>query len=198
MWARQIARRMGWSHNPLRRTSDRVEAWATMVLIAAMVLIAPWLAAKAAHATYRDDIRTTAYEEAHRYAVRAVLLEDASWQADSTDSTEGGGPPPDLVPTSARWSLRDGVVRTETVLAHVGQRAGSTMVIWVDDRGALSGPPGHRSPQTDAMLVAVLTLCAVAGALAGVLGIIRWMLNRHRLRSWQAEWTVIERRWSDR
>jgi hypothetical protein len=195
MWARRIARRTGWSHNPLRRTSDRVEAWATMVLIVAMVLIAPWLAAKAAHGTYRNDIRTTAYEEAHRFTVRAVLLEDAAWHA---DSTQDGRPPPDLVPTLARWSFRDGIVRTGTVLAHVGQRAGSTMVIWVDDRGVLSGPPGHRSPRTDAMLAAVLTVCAVAGGLAGVHGMIRWMLTRHRLRSWQTEWTAVDRRWSDR
>jgi hypothetical protein len=195
MWARRIARRMGWSHNPLRRTSDRVEAWATMVLIVVMILIAPWLAAKAAHGMYRDDIRTTAYEEAHRFAVRAVLLEDASWYADSTEASR---PPPDFVPTLARWSFPDGIVHTETVLAHVGQRAGSTMVIWVDDRGVVSGAPGHRSPWTDAMLAGVLTLCAVAGGLAGVRGVILWMLNRHRLRSWQAEWTAVERRWSDR
>jgi hypothetical protein len=195
MWARQIARRTGWSHNPLRRTSDRVEAWATMVLIVAMVLIAPWLAAKAAHGTYRDDIRTTAYEEAHNFAVGAVLLEDAAWHADSTQDDR---PPLDFVPTLVRWSFRDGVARTGTVLAHVGQRAGSTMVIWVDDRGVLSGPPGHRSPRMDAALAAVLTVCAVAGGLAVVHGLIRWMLTRHRLRSWQTEWTAVDRRWSDR
>src|SRR4051794_22107876 len=106
MWARRIVRWMGWSRNPLRRTSDRVEAWVTMTLIVAMVLIAPGLADKAANGTYRHDVRTTAYEKAHRFAVQAVLLEDASWHA---DSSQDGGPPPDLEPTLVGWSFRDGV-----------------------------------------------------------------------------------------
>jgi hypothetical protein len=192
MW---MVRRMGRTDNPLRRVSDRVESWTTTIVLLAIVLAMPWAAIRAAEATYREEIRTNAYEREHRFAVQAVLLEDAAWHAGPAG---GGRPPPDAVPARGRWPTPKGVAVTGTVLAHLGQRAGSTVDVWVDEAGVLTGPPAQRSPATDAAMVALLTALAVCGALAGVLAAARRLLNRHRMRAWQREWQAVEPFWSKR
>ena len=192
MWAGHLARRKGLEENPLRRTSDRVEAWLTLVLIAAMVLVASWAAWTAARATYRDDVRLVAYERMHRFRVEAVLLEDAPWPA----AAAGGQTAPRSVPTMARWPSPDGAIHTGTVFADAGPRAGSAVVPWVDDRGVITGPPPYRNPRMDAALAGLLAACAVVTGLAGIRWTVRRLLDRRRLRSWQTEWSAVEPRWS--
>jgi hypothetical protein len=195
MWTTRVARRLGWTRNPLRRTSDRVEGWATTALIVAILLFGPWAAVHTVTAVYRYDILTNAYERAHRFAVQGVLMEDAIWPDDAADA---GQPPPDSVPVLVSWSWQNGAVKTGTAYASVGQRIGSTVQIWIDDRGAQSAAPGQRSPRTDAIVAVVLGACAVFAGFAGVRRIIRWALDRRRLRSWQAEWRAVGPRWSKR
>jgi hypothetical protein len=190
-----MVRRMGWTDNPLRRVSDRIESWTTTIVLLAIVLAMPWTAIRAAEATYRAEMRTNADERAHRFPVRAVLLEDASWHPGPAG---GSRPPPDAVPARGRWSAPNGVAATGTILAHLGQRAGTTVDVWVDERGVLSGPPAQRSPGTDAAMVALLTALGVSGALAGLLSVARRLLNRHRMRGWQREWRAVEPFWSKR
>lgn len=191
MWFRRTVRLVGWGRNPLRRTWDRIEAWLTLLLVGVMLVIGPWAAAHAAHAVYDDDVRTTAWEMQHRFPADAVLLEDA--RQDPADSTS---PPPADVPTIAQWTDRDGTVHTGTVFAGAGARAGTAIRIWIDDRGSVSGPPGRRSPRMDAAMAAVLVLCGVGGGIAGIRRIIRWQLDRRRIRAWQLEWTTVGPAWT--
>jgi hypothetical protein len=69
---------------------------------------------------------------------------------------------------------------------------------WVDDGGSQSAPPAQRSPRADATAAAVLAWCVLTGGFVGVRQTFRSMLNRRRLRSWQAEWLAVEPRWSRR
>jgi hypothetical protein len=193
MWISRTARRMGWGRNPMRRTSDRVEAWSTLVLVTAMLVVAPWVASRAAHSVYRDDVRTTAWETQHRVQVDAVLLQDAR-----KDPSHDGSPPARSAPAIARWSGRDATVHTGTVYADEGTRAGQTIRIWIDDRGFLAGPPGRRSPSSDAAMAAVLTMAGIAAGLAGIRRIIGWQLDRRRMRAWQLEWMSVGPGWSRR
>jgi hypothetical protein len=195
MWARRIARRMGWTRNPLRRTSDRLQAWLTLPLIVAMLLIGPWAGRWAAGAMYRDGIRANAWERQHRFPVTAVLLRDTSGWVNATGN--GVAAPPSM-PARARWTGPDGAVHIGTVYADAGARRGSTMAIWVDDHGAVAAPPVRRSATTDAVIAALLAVCGLAAGLCGVRRIVVWQLDRRRLRSWQAEWLVVGPRWSHR
>jgi hypothetical protein len=193
MWIRRMVRRTGWGRNPLRRTSDRVEAWLTLVLVAAMAALGPWAASRAAHRVYRDDVRSTAWEMQHHAQVDAVLLQDAR-----QDPGYDGSPPPQSVPTMAQWSGQDATISTGTIYADEGSRAGSTVRIWIDDQGLVTGPPGRRNPSSDAATAAVLTVVGVAAGIAGIRRIIRWQLNRHRMRAWQLEWMSVGPAWSRR
>jgi len=191
MWTKRAA----WGRNPLRRTSDRIEALLTFVVIMTMLLIGPWVAWSAGRATYRNDVRTTAWERQHRFAVTAVLLQDAArW----TGATGAGMPPPASTEAAARWTGPDGTVHIGPVPAYDGALRGSTVRIWVDETGAVADPPGRRSATFDAVMVALLAVLGIGGALGGVHRIVVWRLNRRRLRSWQAEWLVVGPRWSHR
>lgn len=167
-----------------------MEAWCTLVLAAIMLVLGPWVASQAAHASYRDDIRRTAWEMQHRSQVDAVLLQDA--QPDPADA----GVAPENVPTNAQWADPGNSVHTGTVYADAGTRAGTTVRIWIDERGFVSGPPGLRNPRSDAAMAAVLTLLGIACGLAGIRGIVRWQLDRHRMRAWHLEWMTVGPGWT--
>ena len=192
---RRIARRIGWDRNPLRRTSDRYEAGLTALLVTVFLLLGPWVGWRVAQASYRAEVQAVAWERQHRHAVQAVLLRDAVWQP-----PVGQEPviAPESVPVRARWTAPDGTVHTGPVLAGVGVRAGSTVRVWTDQHGAVTAAPGERSPGVRAFLAGLLTVVNLAAVLGAVRLLVRWHLQRRRVRSWQAEWDVVEPRWSGR
>jgi hypothetical protein len=188
MGARRIVRRMGWVRNPLRRTSDRIESWLTFVVVMAILLIAPWTGWWAARSVYQDDLRTIAWQRQHRFAVTAVLVEDAV-AADGTRSAPR---------TPARWTGPDGAGHTGMIFAEAGVRRGSAVPLWVDEHGIAVAPPERTNAPTDAVMAALLAAGGVVTGLAGLRRIVVWRLNRRRLRAWQEEWLVVGPRWSHR
>jgi hypothetical protein len=195
MWARRTARRMGWTRNPLRRTSDRLEAWLTFLLIMILLLIAPWAGWWAGRERYRDDIRANDWERQHRFAVTAELLEDGSR---SVGRAPDDVPAPRSVLTPARWTGPDGAVHAGRIFAGPVRKAGSTVQIWVDEHGKPATRPMHRNPILDAMVAALLLVAGLVAGLSGLRRIAISRLDRRRLRAWQAEWLIVGPRWSHR
>jgi hypothetical protein len=191
MYIKRMVRRVGWSRNPLRRRSDRVEAWFTLVLVAIMLVLGPWAASRAANASYRDEIRKTAWEMEHRSQVDAMLLEDAR-----QDTADAGGSAAESVPTIAQWTGPGSTVHAGMIYADAGTRAGTTVRLWIDEQGLASSPPGLRNPRGDAAMAAVLTLLGIACGLAGIRRIVRWQLDRRRMRAWQLEWMTVGPGWT--
>jgi hypothetical protein len=181
--------------NPLRRTSDRIEACTTFLMIMTMLLVAPWAAWSVTRHTYRDGVRMTAWERQHRIQVPAVLLEDVSRPAGTTTADDSRL---QSVSAPARWVGPDGAPRTGTIVTGPDRRAGTTQLIWVDAQGAVAPAPGWRNPAANAFLSGLLLVVALAGGLAGIRRIVVWRLDRRRMRAWQAEWLIIEPRWSHR
>ena len=136
--------------NPLRRTSDRIEAWSFFLTVMTMLLVAPWAAWSMAGHTFRADEQATEWERQHRFQVAAVLLEDAATPA---EVAAGAGAPS----ARARWTGPDGVVRTATIPTQPGQRAGHTEPIWVNEQGATVAAPPRRNPMARAILSGLLT-----------------------------------------
>ncbi|MEV4641451.1 hypothetical protein AB0J80_29315 [Actinoplanes sp. NPDC049548] len=194
MWGKRIRRRMPWVRMPLRRGTDRVQAWLTFVLVVAMVFAGPLAAWWTARTTYRGAERAGEWERRHHVAVVAVLLEDAVRQGGASDAM----PVSSTVRVQGRWTGPDGVERSGAISATEGLRAGSTMPIWVDDHGTVVPPPGRRSATLDAVMAALLALGGLATCLGGVRRIVVWRLDRRRLRSWEAEWLIVGPRWTRR
>jgi hypothetical protein len=173
-------------HNPLRRTCDRVEAAIVAGLLVAFLIGAPLLALAAGRWAYGTSLRA---ERAER-PVPAVLLSDAPAQAVCWCAV--------VEPRAwAMWTAPDGVERRGWVPVPAGDRAGSTVTVWV---GA-SGEP-VASPLTNSELLSRAVLAAVAGPVTmgffllcgGMLA--RRALDRRRLAAWDAEWRTIGPRWT--
>jgi hypothetical protein len=188
-------RRWAGRRNPLRRSSDRIEAFVTFVLLAMMLMIAPWVAWSIAGQTYRGDVRATEWDRAHRFPATAELLRDAPGPEQQTGDAIPAQP---ARGTLARWTGPDMSVHTGLVLADFGSRQGSTVPIWIDDHGAPTGSPKQRSPKMDAAMASLLTLAVLGALLFGAHRLVVWRLDRRRMRAWQQEWLEVEPRWTHR
>jgi hypothetical protein len=197
MWVRRIVRRMPWRRAPLRRASDRIQAWLTLVVIMVALLVAPWAARWTAGTTYGAGMRAAQWEMEHRHEVTAVLVRDAAIGSPPAAGAEEP-PGPEQPQAPARWTGPDGMVHTGTVPVETGTRAGSTVTVWVDEHGGLTSPPRRRNPGLDAAVAATFAVTAVLAFLVALRRIVVWRLDHRRLRSWEAEWQIVGPRWSRR
>jgi hypothetical protein len=189
MWTR-VARRLGFDHNPLRRTSDVVEAWLLPAVITVFLILSPFVAGTAAAAVRADNAAAQrATQSWHR--VPAVLLRAAPgpmW-ADSGSNTW-------LVWTPARWAA-DGRPHTGEVPAPAGTKAGATVRVWLDRAGNVQVPPPPAAYARDRVMVGMgVAVAALALALAFLTLLTRRILNRRRLAGWAAAWLSVGPQWS--
>jgi hypothetical protein len=188
----RLARWLGIDRNPLRRGTDRVEAALRLVMILLAVVAVPAAAVAAGQWADHYALHRAQAQRAVNHQVIAVLLEDAP--------ASGIPDPYTNVQTSwvpARWQPPDRPPRTGEVLVLAGAHKGSTVRTWIDPSGAVTGPPlDHRVLVGDVWLAVVAT-CLLSWMLllaAGVL--VRRVLDRRRLRAWEAEWRANGPLWS--
>src|SRR6266566_4582304 len=129
-WLPRLARRWRPDGNPLRRTSDRIEAALLAILIAAFLCGAPLAGIAAGRAAAAGSVRAE-HTQAGAHRVAAVLLQQA---------------------------------------------------------------PGKPHPMFQAPLAAM----AVAGVLAALGLLTRWVLDRRRLAAWDARWRATGPQWTGR
>ena len=147
----------------------------------------------AAHAagswTYATSAREAQAQQAARHQVPATLLQSAT-----LSSISGGG-----AEAQARWKAPDGQMRTGQIFVTNGGPAGSTVMVWVNQAGQLTGAPLQHSQVTGrAVMARVLAVAALAVTLIIVGWAAHWALERRRLAAWDAEWLTTEPRWSPR
>ena len=186
------ARLLGFDRNPLRRRTDRIEAvirLATLVMLLAAVPAATLAAGRQAD---HLALRHVQAQRAADHEVTAVLLQQAP---------AAGIPDPwtsvQLTSVLARWQPPGQPSRTGQVLAPVGARAGSTVTVWVDASGAVTGaPPDHRAIASDVCLAALVTCLVTSLLVLGSSTLAHRALDRRRLRAWDAEWRAAGPMWS--
>jgi hypothetical protein len=190
----RLARWLGFDRNPLRRGTDRVEGALRLVMIILAVLAVPAASVAAGrwadhYAQHRAQVQRTVDHQ-----VTAVLL---------TDAPGIGSPDPyTSVRTawvSARWQAPGQPSRTGEVLAPIDAPKGSTVRTWIDPTGAVTDPPmDHRVIVGDVWLAVMMT-CLVSWVLLLAAGMLaRRVLDRRRLRAWEAEWRTSGPLWSGR
>ena len=190
----RCGRRVGFDRNPLRRRTDRIEAairLATMILLlVAVPLAAVVVGQRADHVA----LHQAHAQEAADHEVTAVLLQQAS-------ST--GIPDPytsvQMTVVLARWRPPGQPSRSGEVPAPAGARAGSTVTVWVNASGAVTGPPpAHRVVVGDVCIAAVVTVLVTCLLLLGSNALARRALDRRRLRAWDADWQTTGPLWTGR
>lgn len=173
-----------WRSNPLRRTSDVVEAWIVLVtwLLAVVGSVLTGLVTADAVARGLDRQWT------ERRPVEAVLV----GRVPSVTSARGDD---GRVWAGVRWTTPDGAVHSGRTKVRPGMASGTRVTVWTDRQGRVTAKPlspgeaGFRSAWTGT-LVATGTAAAVFGGAQ----LARAGLERRRLRQWDEEWARVDTR----
>ena len=185
------ARRLWPDRNPLRRAADRAEFAVAALLLAALLAGVPLTAVAAAHWAVASGLRTER-AQAGWHQVPAVLLHDAPTPAGSLSF------PVPWPQAPARWAGPAGT-RTGKVDAPPGTKAGSTVMVWTDRSGGLTGAPVAAAALTSRVLAAALA----APVALSVMLLVLWayagiFLDWRRMAAWDADWAITEPQWSRR
>jgi hypothetical protein len=187
-WKARLARALGLDGNPLRRASDRAEAWIRAGLLVILLTAGPMAALGMAQWTAHA---AGAGISAQPHAVHAVLLQPATAPPGPAAAVRGA-----QVWLRARWESAGGSARTGEVPAPAGAAAGTAVTVWLDASGRVTGPPQRGESAFAAVLTAVMTLAVTASALLVVLRLIQCFLDWRRLAAWEAAWRATEPRWT--
>lgn len=186
-----------WQRNPLRRATDRREAWVALAALLLMVLVAPtlgWVCGSLTDDALQESVRI---QQAQRHATTAVVVRRAPdaphFVTDPEVSSEHA--PQTLV--VARWKAPDGTNRHGTVSTLSRKtRPGAVVEIWTD----LDGRPALRpmdapTARTHAALAGFgVTLLAV-GLVEGGRRLIVWRMVRERYNRIDRAWAAAGPDW---
>jgi hypothetical protein len=186
--ATRVARGLWPDRNPLRRTLDRVEGLLVGGLAVAFLVGAPLAAVAAGYAAYSYGARAAyAQQAAAWHPVEAVLLVAAP-----TYGYTGYEPM-----VTAQWTAPRGPRHTGEVPAPPGDRAGSTVRVWVDAAGRLTEPPLQPWQVRGQTAMAAVGAPVVLGLMLLCAGLLaHCLLGRRRLASWEADWRATGPQWT--
>jgi hypothetical protein len=188
----RVRRSLGLDRNPLRRSIDRLEAWVRCTLVVLFLTCGPLVAALVAHSV-ESAAQLAGRTQAALHRVTARVLKEmppakgcANWPCEQID-------------VLASWTTPAGLVRTGLIPVTGAVNVGSSLAVWLNDRGQPVGPPTSRSwAVSEATAAGVGTLGAVALiCLFSATGTAR-ALQRRKLAHWEADWLVIGPRWTKR
>ncbi|MFD8093559.1 Rv1733c family protein [Streptomyces malaysiensis] len=186
-----LRRRAAGGPNPLRRRTDRIQTWCTVLFVLILAVGLPTAAISAGYAAHASQLRVVAAETSARHQITARLAEAAPGP-DHSDVRE---------PRQARvrWVADDGKRHTGTATLADGGDSGDEVRVWVNHEGALAQPPSSPSTaRTMGWFTGCLTAAAVAAAALTGRARVRRALDRGRYARWEAEWKVVEPAWSGR
>ena len=190
-WTR-CARWLGLDHNPLRRPADRLEV--ALRLIALIVILAgvPLASIGVGQAVYHAGLRQARAERATEYQASAILTQPAPAHG-SPDPYSGE----EIAWVSARWVGPNGTIHYGLVLTAADARKGSSVTIWTDASGAVMDPPESQGDIVSNVFVgSASTGLLLTLVLVGLYGLGRRLLDRRRMRAWDAEWRTTGPRWT--
>ena len=186
-------RRLGFDRNPMRRRTDRIQAITQAAVLVVFLAGAPIAAVSIGHAVYTSRLHAGQTQAATWRRIPAVVL----GRAPVVTAWYHCGPPPERL--SLRWITPAGTSRTGEMTVRENVGPGSTIPVWVDDRGWLTHPPWSRAEIIgQAAGLAVAAPAALALLLAIVDSMTSLVLDRRRLAGWEADWSAVEPQWTGR
>jgi hypothetical protein len=187
----RLARRLGLDANPLRRASDRAEAWVRLAVLAAFLAGAPLVATMAADWVHHAATTESVTEAGQRHAVRAVVQSSPVLPPRTFGIDQAW--------VRAQWETPGGDPRSGVIVASPGTRAGTVVTLWLDSAGKPTGAPLQPGQVTARTIAAgVLAPAILALALLTVQSAARRRRDRRRLAAWDAAWSMQEPLWTKR
>jgi hypothetical protein len=188
---RTLWRRLALGAGPLKRSSDRLQFLARVLLGCTLLMALP-IALAVGTATHSQAQAEAVAQAAERQLVDATLTEDAPAAASSNNEIVAP-----KVRVAIMWTGPYGVEREGHVAVPAGTRAGEVVHIWIDGEGRPTLRPLSEGDVTARSIgVAMLTYLCLALVACGLYLAFRTTLDRGRLRRWDADWAVVEPVWT--
>lgn len=178
-----------WRHNPLRRTTDLVEAWLALATLVLILVAAPVIGAVVGSAA-QDALQQSVREQRQaRHDVTGTVVKKA----------DGSPLDPDPETATARdrssrviadWTAPDGTRRHGMVLANLkNPRPGDHFKLWTDQQGRIVGRPlDSATAATHAVLAGFGSAVLAAGIVEGARRLVVWRMVRRRYARWDQAW----------
>jgi hypothetical protein len=190
---RRSFRRFSLGSGPLKRRSDRVQMVGRF-LVALSLVAAPLIAVAVATDTTAHLEALADAEAAERSRTTAVLLEDAGPLLD--DSSD---PSASLAHAEARWTVPGGTSRVGIMRVAAHAPAGTSVTVWVDEAGNLTGAPFDRASISSSVVVtAGLALIGLPLVTWTLYATLCFALDARRDRRWEQDWATVEPVWNSR
>jgi hypothetical protein len=178
-----------WRGNPLRRTTDLVEAWLALVALVLVLVVAP-LAGAAVGALTQDALQRVVREQRHaRHEVVATVgrrLDHSPLDPDPETATGRDAHSRVL----ASWPGPDGTVRHGAVPTGLEEpHRGDHFTLWTDARGRpVARPLDSVTATTHAVLAGFGSAAAAAGLIEGGRRLLVWRMVRRRYARLDRAW----------
>ncbi|GGS52697.1 hypothetical protein ACIFUY_10660 [Streptomyces sp. CACIS-1.16CA] len=184
-------------NNPLRRATDRREAWVALGALLLLVVGAPaagWAGGSAADAALQKSVRAQHQE---RRPVDAVVVGRAPGRDRYVGDPEGGSERAARIWVVASWQAPDGSPRTGEVATASGPGApGSPLRIWTDGAGLPVAPPmDGRAARSHAVLAGIGTFLLAAGCVEAGRRVVVGHMVRRRYARLDREWAAAGAGW---
>ncbi|MFJ8009135.1 Rv1733c family protein [Streptomyces fagopyri] len=179
--------------SPLRRRNDLLQAWIGIGLLAAVLAAAPAAMFLAGDTAYRHYSRTAERQHQAREPGVAVLLQDVPRHPEpgSTEDKES------RYPVRVRFTDPTGHTRIAKTGVRPGLTEGSTIRIWSDTQGRLTGPPLTTDQIRSRCMGWAITAAVAVTTLGGIAyGTTDLVLRRHNLAAWDTAWARTAPRWT--
>ncbi|MFE9017410.1 hypothetical protein ACFYNL_02340 [Streptomyces sp. NPDC007808] len=186
---RSISGLWRWRRNPLRRTTDLVEAWVALAALSLILVVAPW-AGFLVGGLAQDALQKSVREQrASRHLVTATVLRKLDAPRLDTDPESATG-------RSARsrvmagWTAPDGTVHRAPLTAHLeAPRPGDRFTIWTDRKGLpVPRPLDSATASTHAVLAGFGAALIAAGLVEGGRRLVLWRMVLRRYVRWDQAW----------
>jgi hypothetical protein len=178
-----------WRHNPLRRTTDLVEAWVALSALLLILLVAPvlgCLVGAAAQDALQQSVRD---QRESRHQVTATVVRKLDGSVLEADP-EGASGRDTRTRVIADWTAPDGTAHHGAVLADLKTpQRGDHFQIWTDAHGRLVARPlDSATATTHAVLAGFGAALLTAGVVEGGRRLIVWRMVRRRYARWDQAW----------
>ncbi|MEV6805165.1 hypothetical protein [Streptomyces sp. NPDC051132] len=178
-----------WRRNPLRRATDLAEAWAALVALLLIAVVAPvtgWLAGSAA----QDSLQRSARQQQHaRRLVTATVVRQSGGALPEVDpETASGSTTRSRV--LAYWTGPDGTARHGQVLSDLkSPHRGDRFRLWTDPSGRITTRPlDSATAMTHAVLAGLGAALLTAALVETGRRLTVWRLVRRRYARWDQAW----------
>ncbi|MCX4759797.1 hypothetical protein OG562_02090 [Streptomyces sp. NBC_01275] len=178
-----------WRHNPLRRTTDLVEAWVALSALLLILLVAPVVGALVGEVAQDTLQRTVREQRQSRHEVTASVVRTLGGSPLEADPETPSGRD-ERARVVADWTAPDGTAQHGTVLAGLRvPHRGDHFAIWTDEHGRPAARPlDSATATTHAVLAGFGAALLTAGAVEGARRVIVWRMVRRRYARWDQAW----------